>query len=130
VVDAALAAMPSFDHVPRLVGVAGTVTTLAAIELGLESYDPERVHGASLACDALCALRERLWSMSLDERKRLPGLHPMRADVIVVGAVIAEEIVRRVGARELTVSDRGVRWGLVERALASASPSTNTELAR
>jgi len=117
VVDDALSAAPSFDHAPLLVGVAGTVTTLSAIELGLREYDAERVHGSKLSLDALTRLRETLWSMSLAERRSLPGLHPLRADVIVVGAVIAERIVRRVAADELVVSDRGVRWGLAERAL-------------
>jgi exopolyphosphatase/guanosine-5'-triphosphate,3'-diphosphate pyrophosphatase len=117
VVDEALSGAPRFERTPWLVGVADTVTTLSAIELGLGEYDPDRVHGSKLSLDALTRLREKLWSMSLAERRKLPGLHPLRADVIVVGAVIAERIVRRVAAEELVVSDRGVRWGLAERAL-------------
>lgn len=112
-----LAAMPQFGDSPRLIGVAGTVTTLAALQMGLSSYDGETVHGSFMPIGELSDLRARLWSMSLKERKALPGLQPMRADVIIAGAVIAEEIVLAAGAEGVTVSDRGVRWGLAERAL-------------
>lgn len=117
VVSRALDSTPTFESTPTLIGVAGTMTTLAAIELGLSSYDREKVHGFRLTLGALTALRERLWALPLERRKELSGLHPLRADVILAGVVIAEHILRRVGADACLVSDRGVRWGLAERAL-------------
>jgi exopolyphosphatase / guanosine-5'-triphosphate,3'-diphosphate pyrophosphatase len=107
-------------HEPlTLVGVAGTVTTLKALELGLAAYDPARVHGAVLTLSAVEALCAKLTSLPLAERQQLPGLEPKRADVIVAGALIVRDLLRRAGAAETIVSDRGVRFGLLE-ALISA----------
>jgi exopolyphosphatase/guanosine-5'-triphosphate,3'-diphosphate pyrophosphatase len=100
-----------------LVGVAGTVTTLKSIELELEPYDPARVHGAVLTLGAVEALCAKLASLPLEERKQLPGLNPKRADVIVAGAIIVRDLLRRAGAAETIVSDRGVRFGLLEKLL-------------
>lgn len=97
----------------RLVGIAGTVTTLCAIHLGLQSYDGARVHGARLGIDEVRAVEARLASLPLAERLRIPGLPPKRADVIVAGAVILRVAMECLGAEELVVSDKGVRWGLL-----------------
>jgi exopolyphosphatase/guanosine-5'-triphosphate,3'-diphosphate pyrophosphatase len=102
----------------QLVGVAGTVTTLKAVELGLTPYDGARVHGATLTLASVEALCVKLSSLPLRERVELPGLEPKRADVIVAGALIVRELIRRAGATEMVVSDRGVRFGLVEHLLA------------
>src|SRR5205814_1930009 len=75
------------------VGVAGTITTLAALVLG--QYDPERIHGRHLAREEVEAQLERLASLPLAGRRRLPGLEPARAPVIVAGAVIVDEVLRR-----------------------------------
>jgi exopolyphosphatase/guanosine-5'-triphosphate,3'-diphosphate pyrophosphatase len=100
-----------------LVGVAGTVTTLKAVELGLTPYDGAQVHGATLTLSAVEALCDRLSGLPLRERSQLPGLEPKRADVIVAGALIVLVLMRRAGAKEIVVSDRGVRFGLLERLL-------------
>jgi exopolyphosphatase / guanosine-5'-triphosphate,3'-diphosphate pyrophosphatase len=97
-----------------LVGVAGTVTTLKALELGLEPYEAARVHGAVLTLGAVEALCAKLASLPLAARQQLPGLEPKRADVIVAGAIIVRDLLRRSGAPEMVVSDRGVRFGLLE----------------
>lgn len=97
-----------------LVGVAGTVTTLSAIALELADYDPSRVHGQTLGRETTRALVTRLASMPLAARKKLPGLEPARADVIVVGALIVERVMDLAESASLVVSDRGVRWGLLE----------------
>jgi exopolyphosphatase / guanosine-5'-triphosphate,3'-diphosphate pyrophosphatase len=102
-----------------LVGVAGTVTTLKALELEIPVYDAARVHGAVLTLSAVESLCAKLASLPLSERVKQPGLEPKRADVIVAGALIVRDLLRRAGARELVVSDRGVRFGLLE-ALISA----------
>lgn len=111
---AALASAPAPGGLP-IVGVAGTVTTLAAVEFGLSEYDPARVHGQRLARSAVRALADRLARMTLAERRQLPGLEPGRADVIVAGAEIVASVLEWSGQDVLLVSDRGVRWGLVER---------------
>jgi exopolyphosphatase/guanosine-5'-triphosphate,3'-diphosphate pyrophosphatase len=95
-----------------LVGVAGTVTTLAAVLHELKPYDGARVHGAPVTIHAVARLRNRLAAMPLEERKEVPGLDPARADVIVSGAVIVHEVLDWAGADRLIASDRGVRWGL------------------
>ncbi len=95
-----------------LVGVAGTVTSLLAVSRNVEPYDATRVHGARMSLSELDAVVTRLRALTTAERGGLPGLSPKRADVIVAGALLAREVMAWSGASELTVSDRGVRWGL------------------
>jgi exopolyphosphatase/guanosine-5'-triphosphate,3'-diphosphate pyrophosphatase len=97
----------------RLVAVAGTVTTLAAVAQALPEYDALRVHGSTLSLRDLTALLDRLASLSTAERALLPGMEPKRADVIVAGAILVATALELVGFDALTVSDRGVRWGLL-----------------
>ncbi|HYD43063.1 MAG TPA: Ppx/GppA phosphatase family protein [Anaeromyxobacter sp.] len=97
----------------RLVGVAGTVTTLSAVAQALPRYDGEKVHGASLALAEIEGLVERMARLPVAGRAALPGMEPKRADVIVAGAIVVAEAMRAAGFSELTVSDRGVRWGLL-----------------
>lgn len=97
----------------RLVAVAGTVTTLAAVAEELPTYDALRVHGATLSRTDLAALLRRLAALPVAGRARLPGMEPKRADVIVAGAVLVAAAMDLGGFPELTVSDRGVRWGLL-----------------
>lgn len=105
---------------PRVVGVAGTVTTLAALLLEIAPYDGARVHGSRLARADISALTARLAGLSLQERRALPALDPGRADVIVAGGVLVDEILAWADASELIVSDRGVRWGLAHELLRGA----------
>ena len=97
----------------RMVGVAGTVTTLAAVERELAVYEAGVVHGLELSLSTLSALYDRLAGLTVAERQRLPGMEPKRADVIVGGCAIVIEAMRLLGFDRLTVSDRGVRWGLL-----------------
>jgi exopolyphosphatase / guanosine-5'-triphosphate,3'-diphosphate pyrophosphatase len=101
--------------VPPLVGVAGTVTTLAAIHAQMTAYDGSKVHGSILGAGELATLAARLAALTVEERRRVPGLEPKRADVIVMGALIALEVLQWARAGELVVSDRGVRWGIAQR---------------
>jgi exopolyphosphatase/guanosine-5'-triphosphate,3'-diphosphate pyrophosphatase len=98
------------DLVPtQAIGVAGTITTLAALELG--EYDPEQVHGYRISRDAVGAQLERLASLPLAERRELPGLEPERAPVIVAGALIAREVLDRYELEALEASERDILHG-------------------
>ena len=121
--DAALIALGTWDApepAAQLVGVAGTVTTLAAFALGVVPYDPTRVHGARLSAEIIARAAHDLAALTLAQRRATPTIEPKRADVIVAGAVITDEILawsRPFTRGDLLVSDRGVRWGLAARLL-------------
>jgi exopolyphosphatase/guanosine-5'-triphosphate,3'-diphosphate pyrophosphatase len=95
-----------------VVAVAGTATTLASLEQRMQPYDPERVEGVMLARERIGAWVARLAALSLDARRALPGLEPGRADVIVAGMIILEEILAALGADHVRVSGHGVRHGV------------------
>ncbi len=116
-IDAMLA--EQFASLPRppagfqMVGVAGTVTTLAAVARRVAPYDPDLIHGAILSMDDVNTTLHRLASLPTHLRKTVPGLQPKRADVIVAGALVFRAAMRALGVAEVTVSDRGLRWGLL-----------------
>lgn len=116
-VDAELATLSTTAR-GMLVGVAGTVTTIAAHVQGIAPYDSERVHGSVLGRHALEEALRELSQCSLAERLRFTSIDEKRADVIVAGAVIASRVLDWASRDSLIVSDRGVRWGLALRALA------------
>lgn len=91
-------------------GTGGTATILAAIESKLASFDRERIESARISVEAVCALNEKLWSLPLVERQRLPGLPPPRADVMLIGTLIFESVMKQFGFNELRVSTRGLRF--------------------
>jgi exopolyphosphatase/guanosine-5'-triphosphate,3'-diphosphate pyrophosphatase len=96
----------------RFVGVAGTVTSLAAIRLGLEHYDTELVHGSELTREDVVGLYRRLAGMSLAEREALPALPPGRSDVIVAGCAILTRTMARWSFPAVRVSDKDILDGL------------------
>ncbi|HZE29163.1 MAG TPA: Ppx/GppA phosphatase family protein [Gaiellaceae bacterium] len=102
------------------IGVAGTVTTLAALELG--DYDRERVHGYRLSRDAVDRQLERLASLPLSKRRELPGLEPERAPVIVGGALIVREVLDLYELDDLEVSERDLLHGAALEAAALPEP--------
>jgi exopolyphosphatase/guanosine-5'-triphosphate,3'-diphosphate pyrophosphatase len=93
------------------VAVAGTATSLAAIALELDPYDPERVHGCTLTIAQIEEIRERLARMSLEERRHVKGLHPDRAPTIVAGIVILIEVLALFGLSEVEVSEHDILRG-------------------
>lgn len=99
----------------RLIGTAGTVTTLAALDLGLATYEPERVQGHALPRGAIESLLTRLGALSVAARGALPCLEPGRADLIVAGIAIVLATLDLTGAETLLVSDRGLREGILVR---------------
>jgi exopolyphosphatase/guanosine-5'-triphosphate,3'-diphosphate pyrophosphatase len=104
------ARLPELE-VDRAIGVAGTVTSLAALDLGLVDYDPERVHRHELRGEAVAAQLGRLASLPLGERRRVPGLDPERAPVIVAGAVVLREILRCYALASIEASERDLLHG-------------------
>jgi len=96
----------------QLIGLAGTVTTLAACARALPVFDPRVVHGGTLLLTEVDSLRDRFASVSSAERLKIRPLEPGRADVIVAGAVVVGEMLRACGVTQTRVSDGGVRFGL------------------
>lgn len=111
---ATFAAVPDACRTAEAVGIAGTVTTLAAVSLGLVPYDGARVHGHVMPVAEVARVVDWLASLPLAARRAVPGLEPKRADVIVTGGIVALAFLERVGAERMCVSDRGVRWGVAQ----------------
>ena len=106
----------------RAIGVAGTITSLAALDLGLVEYDRDRVHGHRLGDAAVEAQLERLAALPLAERRRVPGLEPERAPVIVAGAVVLREVLRHFGLSSIEASERDILHGIALEAAALPEP--------
>lgn len=121
--DAELAAIAgsartAFARVPQLpagsmpVGVAGTVTTLAAVAFSISPYVGARVHGTVLPREQLRQVVNDLAALDVASRRVVPGMEPKRADVIVAGGYVALALLDHWQADAVRVSDRGLRWGL------------------
>ncbi|WP_406283687.1 exopolyphosphatase [Embleya sp. NBC_00896] len=113
----AAAAVP-MDRARTLVGLAGSVTTVAGIALGLAEYDSTAIHHSRLTLDQVRAVTERLLASTHDERARIPVLHPGRVDVIGAGALVLRTIMERTGLTEVVVSEHdildGIGWSVAE----------------
>jgi exopolyphosphatase/guanosine-5'-triphosphate,3'-diphosphate pyrophosphatase len=94
------------------IAVAGTPTSLAAVELELEPYDPTRVHGHVLSLETIQRLLSRFASAPLAERAAIPGLHPDRAPTIIAGCVILIEAMRAFGLTRIRVSEHDILYGM------------------
>ena len=95
-----------------LVGMGGTVTSLASVKHKMEVYDPDIVQGSVLTLDDIRGMMKMFSSMTLEERRGVVGLQPKRADVILAGTCIVSVLLEIFGASSFTVSDRGLRHGL------------------
>ena len=109
-IDRAIATDPQANP-GRAIAVAGTPTSLAAIDQGLEPYDPGRVHGYRLGMKPIQRMLSRLSCLSLAERLRVPGLHPGRAPTIVAGTVILVQVMRAFQMKEIEVSELDILHG-------------------
>jgi exopolyphosphatase/guanosine-5'-triphosphate,3'-diphosphate pyrophosphatase len=107
------AALPKPSQGTRIIGVAGTVTTIFSVAKRVEPYDSKVVHGASLQAAEVSETVDRLAALPVHLRRSVPGLQPKRADVIVAGGLVLRAALATLGAQALTVSDRGLRWGLL-----------------
>ncbi|GAA3126302.1 Ppx/GppA phosphatase family protein [Planomonospora alba] len=99
-----------------MVGLAGSVTTVAGIVLELDEYDPEQIHHARIPANRVHEISHRLLEMSHSERAAIPVMHPGRVDVIGAGALILDRILQRYGFAEVVVSEcdilDGIAWSL------------------
>ncbi len=107
-----------------VIGVAGTVTTLKAVRLGLKEYDPAKIHLSRLTRDDIAEVTKLFMSMGLEARQALAGLEPKRADVIIAGALITAAVLDELGAAEMTVSESDIIDGTL---LTLASEVTSEE---
>ncbi len=120
--DAIAADLRRLDGRPapdKLIGLGGAVTNLAAVRHGLAEYDPQVVQGTVLGRDEVDRQLELYRTRSAAERSQIPGLQPKRAGVILAGACIVRTILELLGSESLTVSDRGLRHGLLLERFAS-----------
>ena len=122
VIAADLACLAAAAAPDRLVGMGGAVTNLTAVMLGLREYDPDAVQGAVLTLREVERQIELYRSRSAEERRRIVGLQPKRAEVILAGACIVRTILHKLRKDELTVSDRGLRHGLLVARFGDGSP--------
>ena len=104
------------------IGVAGTITSIAALDLGLAEYDPDRVHGHRLSREGVVTQLERLASLPLAERREIPALDPDRAPVIVAGTVILREVLDHFDLDGLEASERDILDGAALEAAALPEP--------
>jgi exopolyphosphatase/guanosine-5'-triphosphate,3'-diphosphate pyrophosphatase len=95
-----------------LVAMGGAITNMTAVMFELDPYDPDRVQGATLTTAEVDRQIERNRSADADGRRKITGLQPKRAEVILAGACIVRTVMDLLGVRELTVSDRGIRHGV------------------
>lgn len=99
-----------------LVGLAGTVTTVAAIALGLDAYDSEAIHHSRISLDQVQEITGRLLASTHAERAAIGAMHPGRVDVITSGALILLAVMKRAGAQEIVVSEHdildGIGWSI------------------
>jgi exopolyphosphatase/guanosine-5'-triphosphate,3'-diphosphate pyrophosphatase len=106
-----------------VVGMGGAVTNLAAVAHGLATYDPDIVHGTVLGRDEIDRQIESYRSRTADERRRIVGLQPNRAEVILAGACVVRTVLDVLRRDSLTVCDRGLRHGLLAERFGAEAPS-------
>jgi exopolyphosphatase/guanosine-5'-triphosphate,3'-diphosphate pyrophosphatase len=114
-IDAALQRASStvpLDGEPTLIGLAGSVTTVAGIALQLPAYDPVAIHRSRIPADVVAAVSDRLLVMTRAERAALPVLHPGRVDVIAGGALILARVLALTGLPEVVVSEHDILDGI------------------
>lgn len=119
-IDGQLQSLPK-EKIPEVwAAVAATPASLAAVLLQLPVYEPEKIHGFRLKKSDLSELLQKLRALSLEERKKLPGMHPDRAELLPVGGAILWRSMEYLGLSQLLVSDHGLRYGILYEELIGA----------
>ena len=122
--DVLAGSVPAEVRPRAVIGVAGTITTIGSLDLGLDEEDPEIVHGHGLSAETVAAWTERLEGMTVEEIRALRGMHPDRAPVIAAGAVVVHETLVYFGLETLEVSEHDIMHGA---ALAAAELPAEAE---
>ncbi|MFP4198218.1 MAG: Ppx/GppA family phosphatase [Halanaerobium sp.] len=112
-----LAANLEFTGDFKIRGVGGTITTLASIRLGLKAFESSKIEDLKITIEELENIISRLSKLNLKNRKKVIGLQPQRADIIIAGLIILKEILNYVDSNELSVSDQDLLYGLVKEEL-------------
>ena len=99
------------ERVRAAVAVAGTATSVAAIDAGIEPYDPSRVEGRIVQGFRLGEISASLAALPLEERRKVPGLHPDRAPTIVAGTILLAQVLEAFGLDRFEASERDILWG-------------------
>jgi exopolyphosphatase / guanosine-5'-triphosphate,3'-diphosphate pyrophosphatase len=99
----------------KIIGVAGTLTTLAALDLRIPGFDRNLINRHTLTIEAIDRIFQELRPLTMDQLRSYPQIHPSRADILLAGIIILREILRKVNLSKITVSDRGLRYGIVLR---------------
>jgi exopolyphosphatase / guanosine-5'-triphosphate,3'-diphosphate pyrophosphatase len=111
-----VAAAIAVKEARTLVGLAGSVTTVTAIALGLPAYDPSRTHHARISAETVAAVTGQLLGQTHEQRATIGALHPGRIDVIGAGALVLDRIMRRFGFTEMVASEHdildGIAWSI------------------
>jgi exopolyphosphatase / guanosine-5'-triphosphate,3'-diphosphate pyrophosphatase len=111
--------LQTIDPLPpatHMIGVAGTLTTLAALDLRIPRFDKNLVNRHLLTIDAIERIFQELRPLTREQLQQYPQIHPARADILLAGIIILRETLRKVNASKITVSDRGLRYGIVIKA--------------
>lgn len=95
---------------PLLVGTGGTATILARLKLKVDTFERAQLEGTIISLEELQKEIQLQWQLPLEKRKKLPGMPPKRADIVIFGLVIYETLMQQLGFRELRVSTRGLRF--------------------
>jgi exopolyphosphatase/guanosine-5'-triphosphate,3'-diphosphate pyrophosphatase len=96
-----------------LIGVAGTLTTLAALDLQLKTFDKTLINRSVLTKETIERIFQDLRYLTLDQIRSYPQIHPSRADILLAGILILSETLHKVNLPQITVSDRGLRYGIL-----------------
>ena len=110
--DEILAKLPKFK-VGEGIGIAGTVTTLSAVNLKMDEYNSNIIHKSCISDSEIEDIKNKFEYSNLKQRKKIKGLDSKRAEVILAGTIICKKIMEKYKLEKILVSDRGLRWGLL-----------------
>ena len=101
------------DKIPLGLGVAGTVTTLKAIDLNIKNYDSEIIHESELKLANLIKIKNMLCKFNIKDRLKLNGITEKRVDIIPTGSIILQLTMEKLNLKSIYINDKGLRWGLI-----------------
>ncbi len=112
-IDSQLEKIPFYD-INIAIGIAGTITTLSSVKIGLEPYCAETIHKSKLTIDDVKKLKNQFIKNQISGLKKIKGLDSKRAEIILAGCIICEKIMEKYKIKKILVSDKGLRWGVLQ----------------